>query len=397
MTKLQEKTEYKQGYKNTKLGWIPEEWEVVRLGDCFTLTSGITKPKDLSEFITNHKNIPVYGGNGIIGYSAEVLFDNEFIIIGRVGEKCGCVYYHEGKAWITDNALYTNKLIKHISLKYFNSLLVSKDLNKLRNKGGQPLVSQKPIYAITIPLPSFSEQQKIAEVLTSWDNAIEKTEKLIEFRQKSKKAFMQSLLTGKLRFPQFAGHERKIVKLKDYLNESSIKNNKNQVQNVLSVTNSRGFINQDEQFERSVASKDLKGYKIVKKGQFAYNPSRINVGSIDLLKTFDTGIVSPIYVIFETKEDILLSEYLKHFFKTYNFFEQMKAFTQGGVRDSLSFKGLSMMKMFIPSIEEQKKIVAVLNSCDREIETLKQKLSKLNEQKKGLMQKLLTGQVRVKV
>jgi type I restriction enzyme S subunit len=128
-----------------------------------------------------------------------------------------------------------------------------------------PNITKKDVELFPVSLPPLLEQQKIAEVLTKWDNAIEATEKLLEIKQKRKKELMKGLLTGNLRFPAFASHERKTVKLKDYLKESSVKNNKNQMQNVLSVTNSRGFINQDEQFERSIASKDLKAIKLSKK------------------------------------------------------------------------------------------------------------------------------------
>lgn len=404
MNNTAEKTEHKASDKPTELGWIPKDWKLSTIGKSFIIDNNLRYPISAEERAKIKGEYPYYGPTKILDYINEYRIDGKYALIGEDGDhflkfkNLAMTLLPEGKFNVNNHAHLIRGGENSIT-EWFYYFYMHREITPFltRQGVGRYKLTKQALLQMPIALPSIKEQKKIAQILISWDKAIKSAEKLIETKQKRKKALTQRLLTGKLRFTAFAGQKVNVVKLKDYLKESSIKNNKNQIQNVLSVTNSRGFINQDEQFERSVASKDLKGYKIVKKGQFAYNPSRINVGSIDLLKTFDTGIVSPIYVIFETKEDELLNEYLKHFFKTYNFFEQMKAFTQGGVRDSLSFKGLSMMKMFIPSIEEQKKIVVVLNSCDREIEILKQKLNKLNEQKKGLMQKLLTGKIRVKV
>ena len=166
---------------------------------------------------------------------------------------------------------------------------------------------------------------------------------------------------------------------------------------VLSVTNSRGFISQQEQFDRTVASDDKSNYKLIKKGQFAYNPSRVNVGSLDLLTTFENGILSPMYVVFKTNKSKLNSKFLYYYLKSFWFFGHIPLFVQGSVRDSLSFEGLSSMKFYIPSIEEQTAIANILSAADNEIDLAKQKLARLKEQKKGLMQVLLTGKKRVKI
>jgi type I restriction enzyme S subunit len=141
----------------------------------------------------------------------------------------------------------------------------------------------------------------------------------------------------------------------------------------------------------------VSNYKIVKKGQFAYNPSRVNVGSLDLLRNFDDGILSPMYVVFETNEKKLLPDFLYYQLKTYWFKGHIPMFVQGSVRDSLSFDGLSGMKFFIPSLEEQQAITNIMDSATNELKQYEQKLETLQLQKKGLMQQLLTGKVRVKI
>lgn len=175
---------------------------------------------------------------------------------------------------------------------------------------------------------------------------------------------------------------------------SQTKNKDDKETRVLSVTNRQGFILQEDQFDRIVASKNLTNYKIIKKGQFAYNPSRVNVGSIDLLTNFESGLLSPMYVVFQCKKE-LLSDYLYHFLKSDTFLNIIPNLLQGSVRDSLSFDSLGLVRLFIPTIEEQSAIAERFNLFDKEILLLEKEVEYLREQKKGLMQLLLTGIVRV--
>lgn len=249
---------------------------------------------------------------------------------------------------------------------------------------------------IPIILPkSLTEQQSIARILKTCDEVIDTTEKLIAQKENRKKWLMQQLLTGKMRLNGFSS-EVKLKVVGHFVKEISERNKESKITNVLSVTNSRGFINQSDQFDRSVASEDASNYKIVRKGQFAYNPSRVNVGSLDLLRNFEEGILSPMYVVFSTDEKHLLADFLYFHLKTQWFYGHIPMFVQGSVRDSLSFDGLCSMKFFIPSIEEQASINHVLQIAEKEITLLKLKAEKLREKKKGLMQQLLTGKIRIK-
>jgi type I restriction enzyme S subunit len=133
---------------------------------------------------------------------------------------------------------------------------------------------------------------------------------------------------------------------------------------VLSVSNRYGFIEQSEQFEdRTVASEDTSNYKIVSLNDFAYNPARINVGSIARLKFFEKGIVSPMYICFHCKENVL-PEFLEHFLNTKYFSLEMEKRLEGSVRMCLSFEGLCNIPIYIPSYEMQMDIgkkITVLN------------------------------------
>ena len=158
------------------------------------------------------------------------------------------------------------------------------------------------------------------------------------------------------------------IKLSEVLKEKTERNKNNKTDLVLSVTNSQGFVKQSDFFEGTVHSEDISNYKIVRKNEFAYNPSRINVGSIDILKEYDIGALSPMYVIFSVDETRLLPDYFKYYFQTHRFNENVKNNTQGSVRNSLSFKALSEFEYLLPPLEEQKRIVKILDQVNRIIE-----------------------------
>ena len=162
--------------------------------------------------------------------------------------------------------------------------------------------------------------------------------------------------------------EWKRVKLSEVLKEKTERNRNNETDLVLSVTNSQGFVKQSDFFEGTVHSEDISNYKLIRKNEFAYNPSRINVGSIDILKEYDIGALSPMYVIFSVEETRLLLDYFKYYFQTHKFNENVKNKTQGSVRNSLSFKALSEFEYLLPPLEEQKRIVKILDQVNRIIE-----------------------------
>ena len=179
------------------------------------------------------------------------------------------------------------------------------------------------------------------------------------------------------------------IRLGQYLKEIKERNGSHGRLPVLSVTNTQGFVLSEEYFERKVYSKNLDNYKIVRKGQFAYNPSRLNVGSLARLKNYDAGLLSPMYVIFETLSDID-ADFLSHWLKTGWVKNLIKVSTQGTVRDSVNYSALAAFPIALPSLPEQRKIAAILSSVDDAIEKTKTVIEQTKVVKKGLMQELLT-------
>ena len=186
--------------KDSDQGKIPFDWEVRSLGSVFTLTSGKSKPKSLlSSIATGSEKIPVYGGNGITGYASEYLLDLPTITIGRVGEYCGAVHLTPNMCWVTDNALYIKDRISDFDLPFMYYFLVFCEISKMRKKGGQPLISQKPILDLVVALPPIEEQRRIALTL----NSISKNISIMEVRRQRIKEFRdsvsQDLLSGRKR------------------------------------------------------------------------------------------------------------------------------------------------------------------------------------------------------
>ena len=384
--------------KNTKAFYnteIPSDWEVKRLEEVFKLTSGKTKSNELFDKPIDGSIYPVFGGNGIMGFASEFNSEGENILIGRVGEYCGITRFVDEKCWITDNALYSKEYLINIDKKYLAYKLQLEDLSRLRNKGGQPLISQGPINIHKVSLPkSLPEQKAIAQVLGTADAAIQTTEKLITQKELRKKWLMQQLLTGKKRLMRFEG-EWKEVRLKDVTTNFSRRNKDLVDAKVYSVTNKSGFVLQSDHFEGKVAGEDLSNYKIIKKNEFAYNPARVNVGSLAYFEE-EIGVISSLYVCFKTTKDVL-DYFLLQFLQIDHTKHRIEALGEGGVRVYLWYDLFSKIKIKIPTIEEQTAIAQVLQAVDREISLLKAKAEKLREQKKGLMQVLLTGKVRLKI
>ena len=154
------------------------------------------------------------------------------------------------------------------------------------------------------------------------------------------------------------------------------------------MNNKLGFINQDEQFEdRTVASDDTSNYKIVTKDDFAYNPARINVGSIARLKSFDEGIVSPMYICFKVSNGIV-AEYLESYFATNQFFKEMQKRLEGSVRLCLSFEGLCNIPIEVPCIAEQVETGRRIYLIDSKIETECDILFQYEKQKQYLLRQM---------
>lgn len=289
-----------------------------------------------------------------------------------------------------DNRVYIDYLISYLLTKRGTDIL---EFASPGGAGRNRTLGQDRFLNSKIILPTIDEQKKIAEILATQDKVIALKEKLLQEKKTQKKYLMQQLLTGKKRLPGFT--DRYFAqKMKTIIRETSFRSNDGINRNVMSVSNVKGFVSQTEQFDKIVASNDTSNYKIVKYGTFAYNPSRINVGSLALYKGNQEIIVSPMYSTFIALGNINM-DYLLYWFKSFGFTSQLKKYLSGSVRNSLSISDLLLFDIRLPYIEEQNAIVEVLSNADKEISIIQKSIDQEKQKKKALMQLLLTGIVRV--
>ena len=186
--------------KETEIGRVPESWSLKPAIEVFTLTSGKTRPENIADRKNHETKYPVYGGNGVMGYSTKFFLSSKALVLGRVGEYCGVVHISHDKSWITDNALYSKEwLDSGISIDYIALYLTFFDLNKLKRRSSQPLISQSIVYQQKMPIPDNQEQQKIVNILKSIDNKIELHSAKKSTLQDLFKTMLNKLMTGEIR------------------------------------------------------------------------------------------------------------------------------------------------------------------------------------------------------
>jgi type I restriction enzyme S subunit len=240
-----------------------------------------------------------------------------------------------------------------------------------------------------VPLPSLRLQHRIAAILRTWDEAIEKIERLIEAKTTRLDYWSRALMTGRRRL----GRKRTnwpSVSLTEVTCEATARNRADQLgaDAVMGVNKQHGMIPMRDH----VRAADLSRYKIVRPGAFAYNPMRLNIGSIAQNDHGRDVLVSPDYVAFETDPGALLPAYFDHLRRTSIWSRFVKTAGSGGVRVRIYYEDLSDFVLDLPPVEEQARIVEALDTGRREIAILEQQRDALVKQKRGLMQKLLTGE-----
>ena len=261
---------------------------------------------------------------------------------------------------------------------YIQTQRIQNHIKSLQTGGSREGLNFEQIRSFPISLPSINEQNKLTCLLDKINERIATQVRLIEDLKKLRCAIVEKM------FKQSKANGR----LGDFIEQVSVRNKNDLYSNVLSVSNKQGFVKQSEQFEdRTVASEDTSNYKIVKRNNFAYNPARINVGSIARLTKFDVGIVSPMYVCFRTKASII-PEYMEAFFTSQQFFYEMMKRLEGSVRLCLSYEGLCNIPVYIPDMNKQiamgQNISLILSKIGLEIEYL----GRLHQQKQYLLRKM---------
>lgn len=256
---------------------------------------------------------------------------------------------------------------------------------------------------LSITHPALPEQRRIAEILRTWDAAIERLEASYLRVQQRRKGLVQKLVFGH-GWPQgVIWHQTapgwRIHAIGKVATEVSSRNTRLTATDVLTCSKHHGFVRSADYFGRTVHSADLSNYKLIRCGQFGFPSNHIEEGSIGLQNITDIGVVSPIYTVFEFNRALVDANFAYLVMKTSAYAHMFDVSTSSSVdrRGSLRWPEFSKLPFPVPPMAEQLRIAAIAADADTEMKLIRRKAELLTTQKRGLMQKLLTGQARVSV
>lgn len=381
------------------------EWKKVRLGDVAELQRGF----DLPSAQRIEGDIPIVSSSGITGFHVEAKVKSPGVVTGRYGS-IGDVFYLEQDFWPLNTSLWVKNFHGNDE-KFIYFLLSNFEFKKFSDKTGVPGVNRNDLHAVDVLLPPLPEQKKIAQILSAWDSAISVTEKLLTNSQQQKKALMQQLLTGKKRLCDESG-----VRFSaewEYTIFGSLGNTytgltaktkedfgagKPYIPYINIFKNSRV----DTQSLEYVQVHDDERQSVVKYGDIFFTtssetPDEVGMSSVLLDEVGEVFLNSFCFGFRLNNFETLIPEFARYLFRSEHVRRQISTLGQGATRYNLSKIQLIKLELNHPSVEEQQKIAAVLSTADAEIATLEKKLTSLKDEKKALMQQLLTGKRRVVV
>ena len=295
---------------------------------------------------------------------------------GTVGKT---ILYNGQDAYYQDsNIVWISNPRKIYSNEFLNYLLNRVDWSKL-NSTTITRIYNDNLRELHITFPSREEQDKIVSLLTRIDDRIDTQSKIIEELTTLRSALLEKVF-------QVSNPTLEVGAIS---HQTSERNKLCRYSNVLSVSNRFGFINQSEQFEdRNVASDDVRNYKVVHRGDFAYNPARINVGSIAMLKSFESGIVSPMYICFQVDDTIVDPSFFELFLETKAFKDEMEIRLEGSVRRCLSFEALCEIHLPLPALLVQRSISNKIGNISAKIKLEDRILRTYIRQKEWLLKQM---------
>lgn len=406
--------EVPDGYKKTKVGIVPCEWQEIRFKNMF---SRITRKNK----VNNDNVLTISAQYGLINqrdfFNKDIASDDKsnYYLLEN-GEFAYNKSYSNGYPYgaLKRLDMYDKGIVSPLYIcfaaneenkcpdfyiHYFEAGKMNREIQAFAQEGarnhGLLNISVDDFFNSNIVAPSLPEQEKIAEILSAQDKLIGLKVKLIEEKKRQKKALMQQLLTGKKGLPGFDG-EWTPIKLKKLLKERKTYSQKGLEYPHVTLSTD-GIYAKSERYDRDHLVKDEnKEYKITHRGDICYNPANLKFGVI-CVNDFGDAIFSPIYVTFEIQKDVD-RDFLSNYLMRWDFINAVRKYEEGTVYERMAVKPEDFLKfeILLPPIEEQRAISKILSFADKEIKLLQKELEQEKQKKKALMQLLLTGIVRVK-
>lgn len=388
-----------KGYQKTEIGVIPKDWCVKRLKDIAEINKESLKGNTDKEYKFYYYDLSSVNKGKLLKPTEKIQFKNAPSRARRVFKRNNILMstvrpYLQGFAYIdfesddcicsTGFAVISGERPSDIKYIYHNlfSYTITNQIQRLLVGSNYPAINTEDVENLKIPYPNNkNERAEIASILSTWDKAIELKEKLIDHKKQQKKGLMQKLLTGEVRLPGFYGEWEK-VSFSDIFIKTKVK--KHQIKtNEYLESGKYPVVDQGQKKVTAYSNDEEKVFEVPETGVIVFGDHTREIKFID----FDFIIGADGTQVLMTKDDYDVRFYYYHLL--------IQKIPNTGY--NRHFKFLKEMIFNKPSLKEQKAISNLLSTIDKELDLLNAELSALNEQKKGLMQLLLTGKVRVKV
>lgn len=407
-----------EGYKKTKVGIVPCEWEETRFKKKFSRVTrknkenndnvltisaqyGLINQRDFfnKDIASDDKSNYYLLENGEFAYNKSYSNGYPFGALKRLD------MYNKGivsPLYICFAATKENKC-PDFYVHYFEAGKMNREIQAFAQEGarnhGLLNISVDDFFNSNIVAPSLPEQEKIAEILSAQDKLIGLKEKFVEEKKRQKKVLMQQLLTGKKRLPGFSGKWKK-QKMSDVLCERKEKN-KDQSLRICSVAVNSGVVDQREHLGKSMAASDTSNYNVVHYGDIVYTKSptgEFPYGIVKQSQLAENVAVSPLYGVYEPvsyEMGYLLNEYFMYSNNTNGY---LLPIVNKGAKNTINISNSAFIRpsLYLPTdFKEIERLAQIFKTANREIEILQKELEQEKQKKKALMQLLLTGIVRV--
>lgn len=391
-------------YKQTPIGLIPADWEVKKLGELVDIISG-NSPSDFSlSEIGKYPYLKVedLNNNYKYQYSSREFTNDEYknlvLINSLIFPKRGAaILNNKIRISKTDCYLDSNLMAlkisesKSLDLEYLYYKILDVQLFKIADTSSIPQLNNKHILPFVLALPPLPEQQKIAEILSTWDKAIQEVQLLIKKLEVRNKALAFSLLRGKL-----VNKNSKKISLSKFLTFTPREIEK-PTENYLALgirSHGKGIFHKPDSDPKAISMDKL--YE-VKENDFIVNITFAWEHAVAIISKEDEGgLVSHRFPTYVIDQKIVSVEFFRHIILQPFFKQMLDNISPGGAGRNrvLSKKDLLKLEISVPSLEEQHSIAEILNTAHQELKRYQEKLKVLQQQKKGLMQQLLTGKIR---
>ena len=413
-----------EGYKDSAVGIIPQEWEVKRLVDLCHNTGdyGINAPAvaysdtlptylritdidNWGKFIESDK-VSVNHPN-----SSQYILNEGDIVFARTGATVGKTYLYDSK---DGELVYAGFLIRfspnaekahpYYIKTYTETSAYWNWVRIISQRSGQPGINSVEYGAMKLAVPPIGEQKKIAEILGVWDEAIEKQSRLVEKLELRKCALMQCLLTGRTRLPGFTTPWQKVKlgEIGKFDKGAGVPKDKITAEGCKAITYGEIYTIYDfviKKFISYIDGNTAKSSKKITSGAILFAGSGETLEDIGKCVAFideDVAYAGGDIIIFTPNTEVN-SLVLSYCLNSSVINSQKRKYGQGHSVVHIYQKDLARLEFELPSLSEQKAIAEVLTTADDEIATHRKKLDALRHQKRGLMQQLLTGKTRVKI